>query len=333
MSEQPCVWLNGLKYVWSPKYCDFVNWFTPPNGDPVGTRYSDVLARASKEDVAFSVLDRHNELLTEFRKFDPVKQHRVVLDGMLKEERKILPMLKEQGRSLILDDGREPDISTDGKSLPLRITLGKPRLYSDFIIVDLLSETDGLRTQRRFYDVFGRVLQDIDYKHGKEFAHVFPHIHIYLEGIKGGRSFPIRFADSSVVVQYTRGAMMEEDNDVDLTPHKEQSRQSGIDWCEKHYYKFEDVERFFGAPFGSMRMNLDELLVLLSYGHELEITYKGWDAFITPFGIFGFRAESTNGEQKQEYECVDIEEFADNAKVGPYFIKHIVGDWRVTALF
>ena len=120
---------------------------------------------------------------------------------------------------------------------------------------------------------------------------------------------------------------------IDLFKYHEQSSRSGAEWRKRHGYTYEDIRRF-GDPCNDMsNMTLDELLILLSHGHELEVEYNGWEAFLTSAGIFGFRVFSKNGEQKQEYESIDIEEFADNAKIGPYYVKDIVGKWTITTLF
>lgn len=95
----------------------------------------------------------------------------------------------------------------------------------------------------------------------------------------------------------------------------------------------DEIERFNYGDWNQELKTIEDVVIVLLYGREFEVKYKEYTALITTSFVPGFSVFSTrHGEQEEEFEfsADDPDDFAENATLGPYLLKNIVGKWEIT---
>ncbi len=98
-------------------------------------------------------------------------------------------------------------------------------------------------------------------------------------------------------------------------------------WRRKHNITLEDVKKFDEGDWTTSVRTIEDVKVLLAFGREFNIEYKGLTALLTLDGGSGYSVSIQSGF---EYDTDKLDDFGENAKIEPYFLKDIVGKWKIT---
>ncbi len=87
-----------------------------------------------------------------------------------------------------------------------------------------------------------------------------------------------------------------------------------------------DIERFNNGDWDDELKTINDVKLVLLFGREFSVEYKGINALITTSGCSGFSVQSS----ENFYDTDDLDEFGEHATLGPYLLKDIVGKWEIT---
>ena len=104
----------------------------------------------------------------------------------------------------------------------------------------------------------------------------------------------------------------------------------------KEWQKANDItrsdQRKFGGGIENIVLSMRDLQILLSFGREVELEYRGVTGFACSYWTsYNIRSEWDGNEQI--YESEDLDDFAFHAVLGPYRLKDVIDQCRVTKLF
>ena len=104
------------------------------------------------------------------------------------------------------------------------------------------------------------------------------------------------------------------------------SMESRKKWREKHNITHDDIKKYDDSEWEQTVKSIDDVKIVLAYGREFSVKYKGIEALITTSGCSGFSVQSS----ENFYDTDDLDEFGEQATLGPYLLKDIVGKWEIT---
>ena len=97
-------------------------------------------------------------------------------------------------------------------------------------------------------------------------------------------------------------------------------------WREKHHVTLDSLQKYYESDWNRTIRTIDDVKIVLSCGIEFEVQYKNIEALITTSGCSGFSVQSS----ENFYDTDDLDEFGEQATLGPYLLKDIVGKWEIT---
>ena len=180
----PSQYFMGREYPWNEKEGTYGRWVTGRGGAKYFIKLEDAvqreLNRRKPSDEEFAAM---------FGKRPDVSEFRRLCDRMLVERMKVIVLLAFIGRK-ILPDNKRIDVRVYGEQ-SLKTVCPEYAGKTVALYKTIPNTQIKILVQRRVYDEKGVVLQDFDYWHGAG-AHIFPHIHVWLEPEHNKRSNPLR---------------------------------------------------------------------------------------------------------------------------------------------
>ena len=169
----PSQYFMGREYPWNEKEGTYGRWVTGRGGAKYFIKLEDAvqreLNRRKPSDEEFAAM---------FGKRPTVNALQTLRENMLEEEIRVIVPLAFKRRGILSDNKRDDDRVDDKSSLQ---TINPDYAGKTIALYKTIPNTQiKVLAQRRVYDENGVVLQDFDYWHGAG-AHIFPHIHIWLE--------------------------------------------------------------------------------------------------------------------------------------------------------
>ena len=104
------------------------------------------------------------------------------------------------------------------------------------------------------------------------------------------------------------------------------------EWKKARNITGADIRRLDEGDWDVEVKTIRDVEIALLYGREFEVSYGKYTALVTIFGSCFCVFSTYHGKREKyfEFETDDLDQFAQNATVGPHFIKDVVGKWVIT---